>query len=57
MSTIPERKSSKPRTLEELLAAPAAPDPEALLREAGAERRELARRLTVPLDELLEDAS
>ena len=57
----PDGNDSTPtiRTLEELMAAPTAPDPEALLREAGRERREfgrdLARRLTIPLDELADD--
>ena len=43
-----------PRTLEELMAAPAAPDPEALLREGAKERQELGRRMMMPLDELVD---
>ena len=53
-----------PRSLEALMAAPAAPDPEAALAEAARERRdygerlmaeELARRLTMPLDVLADE--
>ena len=43
-----------PRSLEELMAAPVAPDPEAGLSARGAFHRELGRRMMIPLDELVD---
>ena len=53
----PNGNDSRPtiRTLEELIAAPPAPDPEAGLSARGAMHRELGRRLMMPLDELLRE--
>ena len=57
----PSLQPEKPaiRTLEELMAAPTVDTPDTLLSEAGearrADGRELARRLTAPLDELVDE--
>ena len=55
--SIPESNDSRPaiRSLEELMAAPAAPDPAALLAERGAMVRQLGRRLSMPLADLLRE--
>ena len=55
--SIPGDNDTTPAILspEALWAAPTAPDPEALLREVAEMRRELGRRLMMPLPELLRE--
>ena len=43
------------RSLEELMSAPSAPDPEAGLSARGAMLRDFGRRMMMPLDELADD--
>lgn len=44
-----------PRSLEALMAAPLAPDPEAALSERGEMARQLGRRLSMPLAEKIDE--